>query len=92
MFVWFRCEKFVSLCDIHGEYLFSSPDAPSDKKCCGAYFNPEPFFVNTGTCFTSNKEVWEKWPFTFSFIKVWLNVRSNNSPGNLAYVLLKNLF
>ncbi len=25
---YFRCEKFISLCDIHGEYLFSTPDMP----------------------------------------------------------------
>jgi hypothetical protein len=70
------------LCDIHGEYLFSTPDLPEEKKCCGSFFDPHPFFVNTGTCFTSNKEVWEKWPFTFSFVKIWLNVQSNISPGS----------
>ena len=69
------------MCDIHGEYLFSTPGTPPSRKCCGVFFNPKPFFVNTGTCFTSYKEVWEKWPYTFSFLKVWLNVQSSISPG-----------
>jgi hypothetical protein len=27
------------------------------------------------------QEVWEVWPFTFSYIKIWLNVQSKISPG-----------
>ena len=77
-----RCEKFISLCDIHGDYLFSTPGISPEKKCCGVFFNPVPIFVNTGTCFTSYKEIWEVWPFTFSYIKIWLNVQSKISPGN----------
>ncbi len=76
-----RCEKFVTMCAFHGEYFFSSSNAPPELQCCGTFFNPKPFFVNTGTCFTSNLEIWEVWPFTFSYIKVLLNVDSNLSPG-----------
>jgi hypothetical protein len=78
------------MCDIHGEYLFSTPGTPPRKKCCGVFFNPKPFFVNTGTCFTSYQEVWEKWPFTFSFLKVWLNVQSSISPGYIFKLKLLN--
>ena len=76
-----RCDKFVTLCDIHGIYLFSSATGAKELKCCGDFFNPEPFFVNTGTCFTSNREVWEKWPYAFSLIKIWLNTQTSNSPS-----------
>jgi hypothetical protein len=59
-----------------------------EKKCCGVFFNPKPIFVNTGTCFTSYQEVWEVWPFTFSFIKIWLNVQSKISPGAISTVCI----
>ena len=88
----FRCEKFILLCDIHGHYLFSTPDMPPEKKCCWVFFNPEPIFVNTGTCFTSYQEVWEVWPFTFSFIKIWLNVQSKISPGANLYKKILHKF
>ena len=81
-----RCEKFISLCDIHGDYLFSTSDVPPEKKCCGVFFNPVPIFVNTGTCFTSYQEIWEVWPFTFSYIKIWLNVQSKISPGKVSLI------
>jgi hypothetical protein len=86
----FRCEKFISMCDIHGDYLFASSAKSANKKCCGKFFNPKPFFVNTGTCFTSYQEVWEKWPFTFSFLKMWLNVRTSISPGIFINIVCLN--
>jgi hypothetical protein len=40
-----------------------------------------PFFSNAGTCFTTYAEITETLPFTFSSVKVWLNMNSKNSPG-----------
>ena len=77
-----RCDKLISMCDIHGEYFFSETENKTENRCCGVYFDPKPFFVNTGTCFTSHLDVWEKWPFAFSFIKFWINVQSQISPGD----------
>jgi len=51
------------------------------QKCCGALFNPTPFFTSAGTCFTTNQQILEVLPFTFSSIKIWLNLQSDNSPG-----------
>ncbi len=82
-----RCEKLISLCAFHGEFLFSTPDVEPGKKCCGVFFNPAPFFTNAGTCFTSYQEIWEYWPYTFSFIKIFMNAQSNISPGESKPVL-----
>jgi hypothetical protein len=38
----FSCDQFVSLCEVHRRFYFSSEKHPSDKKCCGAIFNPVP--------------------------------------------------
>jgi hypothetical protein len=66
----YRCEDFISLCEVHRRFLFSGPDHPADKKCCGTLFNPVPFFSHAGTCFSTYATVYERSPFTFSSIKV----------------------
>ena len=76
-----RCEDFISMCEVHRRFLFSGSGYPDEKKCCGTLFNPVPFFSHTGTCFTTHATVYERSPFTFSSIKVWLNVETKNSPG-----------
>ena len=77
-----RCEDFITLCEVHREFYISSPNVSWTEKCCGAIFNPVPFFSPTGTCFTTYAEITEFLPFTFSSVKVWLNMNSKNSPGN----------
>ncbi len=77
----YRCDDFITLCEVHREFYLSSPDIDPKEKCCNAIFNPVPFFSHTGTCFTTHAEIIETLPFTFSSIKVWLNMRSDNSPG-----------
>jgi len=76
-----RCDDFVTLCEVHREFYLSSEDAKPEEKCCGAIFNSTPFFSNTGTCFTTHAEIVETIPFSFSSIKVWLNMQTANSPG-----------
>jgi hypothetical protein len=63
------------------QFFFSAADIGPAGQCCGAFFNTKPIFVNAGTCFTSHLEVWEVRPFTFSYIKVMLNVEDKVSPG-----------
>jgi hypothetical protein len=76
-----RCEDFITLCEVHSRILFSGAHHPAEKKCCGTLFNPVPFFSHAGTCFTTHATVYERSAFTFSSVKVWLNVESENSPG-----------
>ena len=76
-----RCADFLPMCEIHSKYYFSSNAVDTGETCCGTIFSPIPFFSNAGTCFTSHAEIWEFTPFTYSSIKVWLNIQTDNSPG-----------
>lgn len=70
-FLKWRCEDFIQFCEIHQH----------PRHCCGQFFNTKPLFTNLGTCFSTNIHVWELHPFSFSNIKVWLDVRTSKSPG-----------
>ena len=78
-----RCEQFVKFCEIHRRILMGKPYG--SISCCKEIFNQKPFFTTLGTCYTTNVSIWESYPFTFSNIKVWLDVRTNSSPGNDPY-------
>ena len=81
LFLKWRCEDFIQFCEIH-QY---------PRHCCGQFFNTKPFFTNLGTCFSTNIHVWELHPFSFSNIKVWLDARTSNSPGEIS-VNFENLY
>ena len=70
-FLKWRCEDFIQFCEIHQH----------PRHCCGQFFNTKPLFINLGICFSTNIHVWELHPFSFSNIKVCLDVRTTNSPG-----------
>merc|ERR1712226_1607791 len=62
-----RCEDLVYFCDIHRKIYFSDKKADNrSRNCCDGYFNPEPFFTRSGTCFTTHQDVREYYPFLFS--------------------------
>jgi hypothetical protein len=80
------CHDFIGFCEIHRRFLQGShrsdgSPTPKNQSCCGQLFNPTPFFSSSGTCFTTHGRVWENFPYTFSSIKIWLNVWEDNSPG-----------
>jgi hypothetical protein len=83
------CDDFIGFCEIHRRFLSRSDRSgtPPNESCCGQLFNPTPFFSSSGTCFTTHGRVWEHFPYTFSSIKIWFNVREGNSPGK-TYILV----
>ena len=74
VFSFFSCEDIVNFCDIHSKFLFSnhSKDILKGKTCCESYFNMEPRFTYTGTCYTTRQLVLETVPSIFSSITLWL--------------------
>jgi hypothetical protein len=46
-------------------------------------FNEKPFFTGHGTCYTTNAVLFERFPFSFSNIKVWLDAQTSQSPGSV---------
>ena len=74
VFSFFSCEDIVNFCDIHSKFLFSnhSKDILKGKTCCESYFNMEPRFTYSGTCYTTRQLVLETVPSIFSSITLWL--------------------
>ena len=52
-------------------------------------FNEKPFFTGHGTCYTTNAVLFERFPFSFSNIKVWLDAQTSQSPGSVKRNLSK---
>lgn len=75
-----RCNDFIRFCEVHRRFLMPGNEM-GRKSCCEQIFNQVPIFTTLGTCYTTNAAIWESYPFTFSNIKVWLDVRTSNSPG-----------
>ena len=85
VFSFFSCEDIVNFCDIHSKFLFSnhSKDILKGKTCCESYFNMEPRFTYTGTCYTTRQLVLETIPSIFSSITLWLTgLRKSRLIGN----------
>lgn len=58
---------------------FSIPGAPT---CCEMLFDFEnPFFLTTGTCYTTNKEIKETIPSSLSNVRIWLDLDEVNRPS-----------
>lgn len=85
-----KCQDFVRFCEIHRRILI--PGFNTTGSCCDQVFNKTPFFTTLGTCYTTNAEIWESYPFTFSNIKVWLDVRTKQSPGKKGCVISNSFF
>ena len=68
-----RCNDFIYFCEI--QHKIYQPQGPLQKSnCCQEFFNMEPIFMPTGVCYTTNKEVLEKYPYEFSAIEIWANL------------------
>ena len=77
----FRCEDFISFCDIHNNYFATDePDLPDDFNCCKMYFDESPTFSTQGTCFTTKKNILERTSFVFDGIKIWIHSDVEDRP------------
>ena len=70
-----RCDQFVGFCDIQGTFY-----SRKTNSCCGAIFDPDPFFAFTGTCFKMKASIYETIPYVFHSINVWLLLGNENTP------------
>ena len=56
---------------------------PTDSfdNCCKSLFGRKPFFNTAGTCFSTQEEIVETFPATFSSLKIWLNFNRQHLPS-----------
>ena len=71
-----RCNEFVLSCEVH-RHTLNDPD----HHCCDVLFDTEPIFTNKGTCYRTNKTIYEYYPYSFSAIKIWTNLLQDQTPG-----------
>ena len=82
---YYRCTDFVRYCEVHRRPYYSN----ETHNCCKEMFNEKPFFTSLGTCYTTNAVLFERFPFSFSNIKVWLDAQTSQSPGSVKRDLSK---
>ena len=63
-------------CEVH-RHTLNNPD----QHCCDILFDSEPIFTNKGTCYRTNKTVYEYYPYSFSAIKIWTSLLQDQTPG-----------
>jgi len=79
-------DRFFDFCEarekfyVNPSWLHPNQSAKFEK-CCGDFFNPDPFFSTAGTCFTSTIELTEDEPSTYNSIRIWMIVEKENSPS-----------
>lgn len=72
-------------CEVHRRPYYSN----ETHSCCKEMFNEKPFFTSLGTCYTTNAVLFERFPFSFSNIKIWLDAQTSQSPGSVKRDLSK---
>ena len=79
------CEDVIVYCDDHRSVTVSTslPNGQKNTTCCTLYFNEDPIFTHSGTCYTTNKPIIERFPASFSSVKFLLDTRQLESPGTV---------
>ncbi len=78
-----RCDDFVTFCSYQRQFFLSSrlsPPGSSEPSCCDALFNPRPTFATTGTCYTTNVNITEKLPSSYSSLMIYVDAREDITP------------
>ena len=80
-----RCNEFVLTCEVH-RHTLNNPD----QNCCDILFDTEPIFTGKGTCYRTNKTIYEYYPYSFSSIKIWTNLLQDQTPGTIRIIVKSN--
>ena len=80
-----RCNEFVLICEVH-RHTLNNPD----QHCCDILFDTEPIFTGKGTCYRTNKTIYEYYPYSFSSIKIWTNLLQDQTPGTIRIIANSN--
>ena len=80
-----RCNEFVLTCEVH-RHTLNNPD----QHCCDILFDTEPIFTGKGTCYRTNKTIYEYYPYSFSSIKIWTNLLQDQTPGSIRIIAKSN--
>ncbi len=68
---------------MHKQLFFTDDEVPDEHNCCKRLFNTDPYFTAQGTCYITKEHAFERYPFTWSTIEVWLHFDATKSPGEV---------
>ena len=73
-----HCNETVNFCEIHRR--FYDPTIGDGRHCCEVLFDTNPIFTHKGTCYKTNRTIFEHFPLAFSNIRIWTNLLVNRTP------------
>ena len=72
------CIDTINFCEIHRR--FYDPTIGDGRHCCEVLFDINPIFTHKGTCYKTNRTIFEHFPLAFSNIRIWTNLLVNKTP------------
>ena len=72
-------------CEVYSRAYFTGAGAGApeeEEDCCRRFFDGErPSFTVQGTCFNARMKVYERSPFSWSSVEIWLRYDREDVPG-----------